>query len=61
MSPADDVPDGDTWPAAPTAVPGCLECSNHATAHTYAVATGDPTGATDADVRLRRHLDNAHA
>lgn len=46
--------------AEPSPVPGCAHCDNIATEHDRARANGDGSRVSDCNVRLSRHLTDAH-
>lgn len=45
----------------PQPVPGCAHCDKVAQDRDRAKANGDASRVSDCDVRLRRHLGDAHA
>ncbi|QMU74994.1 hypothetical protein GXW83_03665 [Streptacidiphilus sp. PB12-B1b] len=48
-------------PPPPQPVPGCAECADFTAAENSALDVFDHSAATDARVRLRRHLEGVHA
>lgn len=47
-------------PVPPTPVAGCIHCDLLAMTRDRARANGDGSGVSDCNVRLRRHLADAH-